>query len=49
MICEQAVRRGGLDKVTDSMWLAAGFQIFYVVDSLYNEVHPPCFAVSHMP
>ncbi|KAI0731964.1 ERG4/ERG24 ergosterol biosynthesis protein [Fomitopsis betulina] len=37
MICEQAVRRGGLDKVTDSMWLAAGFQIFYVVDSLYNE------------
>ena len=37
MICEQAVRRGGLDKVTDSMWLATGFQIFYVVDALYNE------------
>ena len=40
MVCEQAVRRGGLDKVTDSMWLATGFQIFYVVDALYNEVRP---------
>ncbi|KZT73860.1 ERG4/ERG24 ergosterol biosynthesis protein [Daedalea quercina L-15889] len=37
MICEQAVRRGGLGNVTDSMWLATGFQIFYVVDGLYNE------------
>ncbi|RDB25844.1 Delta(14)-sterol reductase [Hypsizygus marmoreus] len=25
MVCEQAVRRGGLDKVTDSMWLAPLF------------------------
>ncbi|TFY51046.1 hypothetical protein EVJ58_g10767 [Rhodofomes roseus] len=37
MICEQAVRRGGLEKVTDSMWLATAFQIFYVLDALYNE------------
>lgn len=38
MLCEQAVRRGGLDKVTDSMWLVLFFQSFYVADGLYNEV-----------
>ncbi|KAM6504397.1 ERG4/ERG24 ergosterol biosynthesis protein [Amanita muscaria] len=37
MVCEQAVRRGGLDKVTDSMWLVLAFQTWYVVDGLYNE------------
>ncbi|KAG5647001.1 hypothetical protein DXG03_001725 [Asterophora parasitica] len=37
MACEQAVRRGGLDKVTDSMWLVLAFQIWYVADALYNE------------
>ncbi|EEB92923.1 hypothetical protein MPER_08494, partial [Moniliophthora perniciosa FA553] len=37
MICEQAVRRGGFSKVTDSMWLASAFQIWYVGDALYNE------------
>lgn len=38
MVCEQAVRRGGLNRVTDSMWLVLAFQSFYVIDSLYNEV-----------
>ena len=38
MVCEQAVRRGGFDKVTDSMWLVLGFQSWYVIDALYNEV-----------
>ncbi|KAM5534977.1 hypothetical protein V8D89_011350 [Ganoderma adspersum] len=37
MICEQAVRRGGFDKVTDSMWLVFAFQSWYVLDGLYNE------------
>ncbi|KAF9269087.1 ERG4/ERG24 ergosterol biosynthesis protein [Marasmius fiardii PR-910] len=37
MVCEQAVRHGGFSKVTDSIWLTAGFQIFYIVDTLYNE------------
>ncbi|KAI5119289.1 hypothetical protein M0805_008068 [Coniferiporia weirii] len=37
MICEQAVRRGGLANVTDSMWLVLAFQGWYVVDGLYNE------------
>lgn len=37
MVCEQAVRRGGLTKVTDSMWLVLGFHLFYIADSLYNE------------
>ncbi|KAL0067250.1 erg24, C-14 sterol reductase [Marasmius tenuissimus] len=37
MICEQAVRRGGFSKVPDSIWLTSAFQIFYVVDSLWNE------------
>ncbi|KAK7036750.1 erg24, C-14 sterol reductase [Paramarasmius palmivorus] len=37
MICEQAVRRGGFANVTDSMWLASAFQIWYVADALYNE------------
>ncbi|KIY67847.1 ERG4/ERG24 ergosterol biosynthesis protein [Cylindrobasidium torrendii FP15055 ss-10] len=36
-LCEQATRRGGWANVTDSMWLTAFFQIFYVVDSMYNE------------
>ena len=49
MACEQAVRRGGLDKVTDSMWLATGFQTFYVVDALYNEacIAIPCDQAFH--
>ena len=34
--CEQAVRRGG--SITDSMWLVLGFQGWYVLDALYNEV-----------
>jgi delta14-sterol reductase len=38
MACEQAVRRGGLDKITDSMWLVLAFQTWYVADGLYNEV-----------
>ncbi|KAG2003544.1 C-14 sterol reductase, variant 2 [Coprinopsis cinerea AmutBmut pab1-1] len=37
MICEQAVRRGGFSKVTDSMWLGSAFQIWYIADALYNE------------
>ncbi|KAH7927577.1 ERG4/ERG24 ergosterol biosynthesis protein [Leucogyrophana mollusca] len=37
MICEQAVRRGGLANVTDSMWLVLAFQTWYVADGLYNE------------
>ncbi|KAL0566460.1 erg24, C-14 sterol reductase, partial [Marasmius crinis-equi] len=37
MICEQAVRRGGFLKVSDSIWLTSAFQIFYIADSLYNE------------
>ncbi|KAJ8072418.1 erg24, C-14 sterol reductase [Marasmius tenuissimus] len=37
MACEQAVRRGGLANVTDSMWLVLLFQIGYVADGLYNE------------
>jgi len=38
MVCEQAVRRGGFSKVTDSMWLVVAFQTWYVGDALYNEV-----------
>lgn len=38
MACEQAVRRGGLGQVTDSMWLVLAFQAWYVADGLYNEV-----------
>lgn len=38
MACEQATRRGGLTKITDSMWLVLAFQGFYVADGLYNEV-----------
>ena len=37
MVCEQAVRRGGFNNVTDSMWLVLAFQGFYVADGLYNE------------
>ncbi|KAL0954524.1 hypothetical protein HGRIS_003491 [Hohenbuehelia grisea] len=37
MACEQAVRRGGLQNITDSMWLVLAFQIWYVGDALYNE------------
>ncbi|RDX53386.1 ERG4/ERG24 ergosterol biosynthesis protein [Lentinus brumalis] len=37
MVCEQAIRRGGFAKVTDSMWLVVAFQLFYVIDALYNE------------
>ncbi|KAH9481505.1 Delta(14)-sterol reductase [Psilocybe cubensis] len=37
MVCEQATRRGGLSKVTDSMWLVLAFQTWYVADGLYNE------------
>jgi hypothetical protein len=37
MACEQAVRRGGLGGVTDSMWLVLAFQTWYVADALYNE------------
>ena len=40
MVCEQAVRRGGFSKVTDSLWLVVASQAWYVVDGLYNEV---CF------
>lgn len=42
MVCEQAVRRGGFHKVTDSLWLVLAFQTWYVGDALYNEV---CFVV----
>jgi len=38
MLCEQATRRGGLQNVTDSMWLILAFQTWYVADALYNEV-----------
>ena len=38
MVCEQATRRGGFDKVTDSIWLIVAFQTWYVADGLYNEV-----------
>jgi hypothetical protein len=37
MLCEQAVRRGGWQNVTWSMWLVLAFQAFYVADGLYNE------------
>lgn len=37
LACEQATRRGGLDKITDSMWLVLAFQTWYVTDGLYNE------------
>ncbi|KAF9533733.1 ERG4/ERG24 ergosterol biosynthesis protein [Crepidotus variabilis] len=37
MVCEQAVRRGGLRNVTDSMWLVFVFNFWYVADGLYNE------------
>lgn len=37
MLCEQATRHGGLNKVTDSMWLVSTFQILYVADAVYNE------------
>ncbi|KAF5359665.1 hypothetical protein D9756_003221 [Leucocoprinus leucothites] len=37
MACEQAVRRGGISQVTDSMWLVLAFQFWYVADGLYNE------------
>ncbi|KAH6913207.1 C-14 sterol reductase [Coprinopsis sp. MPI-PUGE-AT-0042] len=37
MMCEQAVRRGGIANVTDSMWLVLAFHGWYVADSLYNE------------
>lgn len=38
MACEQAVRRGGLTEITDSMWLVLAFQGWYVADGLFNEV-----------
>lgn len=38
MVCAQAVRRGGWENVTWSMWLVLAFQGFYVTDGLYNEV-----------
>ncbi|KAJ3744464.1 ERG4/ERG24 ergosterol biosynthesis protein [Lentinula detonsa] len=37
MMCEQAVRRGGIGGVTDSMWLVLLFQVGYIADGLYNE------------
>uniref|UniRef100_A0A0W0FGN1 C-14 sterol reductase n=1 Tax=Moniliophthora roreri TaxID=221103 RepID=A0A0W0FGN1_MONRR len=37
IIYEQAVRRDGFLKATDSMWLASAFQTWYVGDALYNE------------
>ncbi|KAG6821302.1 hypothetical protein H0H93_000163 [Arthromyces matolae] len=37
MACEQAVRRGGLSEITDSMWLVLAFQGWYVADGLFNE------------
>jgi delta14-sterol reductase len=39
MACEQATRRGGLHRITDSMWLILAFQTWYVADGLYNEVN----------
>lgn len=45
MACEQAVRRGGLKDVTDSMWLVVAFQGWYVADALYNEVNTRLLAV----
>jgi len=38
MACEQAVRRGGLENVTNSMWLVLVGHIGYIADALYNEV-----------
>ena len=38
--CQQAVLRGGLTHITDSMWLVLAFHSSYVLDSLYNEVRP---------
>ncbi|KAJ7451157.1 ERG4/ERG24 ergosterol biosynthesis protein [Mycena latifolia] len=35
--CEQARRRGGFGKVTDSLWLILFFQGGYIADALYNE------------
>ena len=46
MVCEQATRRGGFDRVTDSMWLVLAFQAWYVADGLYNEVWPHLISVS---
>ncbi|KAJ7593301.1 ERG4/ERG24 ergosterol biosynthesis protein [Mycena floridula] len=38
MACEQAARRGGgLESITDSMWLVLAFQTWYVADGIYNE------------
>ncbi|KAJ8094479.1 erg24, C-14 sterol reductase [Marasmius tenuissimus] len=37
VICEQAVRRGGISKVPGSIWLTSAFQIFSIVDSLWNK------------
>ncbi|KAK7448138.1 erg24, C-14 sterol reductase [Stygiomarasmius scandens] len=37
MACEQAVRRGGLENVTNSMWLVLVGHIGYIADALYNE------------
>jgi protein-S-isoprenylcysteine O-methyltransferase Ste14 len=37
MACQQAVLRGGLSNITDSMWLVLAFQFWYVADGLYNE------------
>ncbi|TFK74093.1 ERG4/ERG24 ergosterol biosynthesis protein [Pluteus cervinus] len=37
MVCEQAVRRGGLNHVTDSIWLVLAFHAWYVGDGIYNE------------
>jgi hypothetical protein len=45
MVCEQAVRRGGFSKVTDSMWLVVAFEGWYVADGLYNEVR--LFSISN--
>jgi len=36
-LCEQAVRLGGFENVTPSMYLAVWFHFFYVADGLYNE------------
>ncbi len=36
--CEQAMRRGGLTNITDSLWLVLLFQGWYTLDSVYNEV-----------
>ncbi|KAG6910867.1 hypothetical protein DXG01_007184 [Tephrocybe rancida] len=37
MACEQAVRRGGITQITDSMWLVLAFQGWYVADGLFSE------------